>query len=78
MAGVDEEGEKGEMELLVVGSNAERHLGPHNGEREDGQRDSQHPVDPGPEPHLPVPLWERVGREGGRKMERRERGEIGV
>ena len=57
VAGVHEEGEEGEMDVVVRGVDAKGHLRPHDGDGEEGQTHRQDSVHPTPQPYLPVPLY---------------------
>ena len=56
MPDVDEQGQHREGHFVA----AEGDLTPHDDEREESKEDGTDSVHPGPEPHLPVPLWRCV------------------
>ena len=56
MPDVDEQGQHREGHFVA----AEGDLTPHNDEGEESKEDGTDSVHPGPEPHLPVPLWRCV------------------
>ena len=57
VSGVDEEGEEGEVDVVVRRVDTKGHLWPDYGDGEEDQAHGNGTVHPTPQPHLPMPFY---------------------